>query len=1093
MLLLWFSAAHCLAQINQASLYVEVGQSWGINSVAISPDNRFVVTADGGGPARLWDVERGEEIRTFDPRGPDPPSYAMFLPDGRSLVTVTTGHIGSICVWDLNTGAELSSFRVYEGLRVALSPDGRKVLTDGSDGMPDNKIHLWDLATGKEERSFDGLETSLSAGWLAFSRNGRFVLAGRGHRTMVWSASTGTMVREFAGDWTQVSSIDFSPDGRYLLAPSKNSAVLLDWKTGQEVLRFDGHTNVVMCAVFSPDGKFILTGSHDKTARLWNAATGAEVSRFTGHNKVIVSAAISPSGRFVVTGSMDLTTRVWNLETGSEAKRFQSPAAQCRSVAFSPDGKFLFTANDNVARMWDLAIGGVVRSFTGHSERINSLAISHDGSMILTGSDDKTARLWDINTGAELHRFAGRSEVESVAFSPDNRLILTAEFSRARLWERETGTQVREFGKPDEDDTDSKSQAGAAASDLDEVHSVAISPDARYVLTSTSRKTVTLWDASAGQTVRRFENLAFEVNTVMASPDGSTLLMGFEDMNAGLWDMTTGSQIAEYYSTWASGSAPSVAFSPDGRYVLTTSSSDSTASLTEPRKDSPVHTLKGHQSEISSTAFSPNGRFIATSSTDHTVRLWETATGRWLATLITFGDYWAVVDPTGRFDTNNLDGGAPLHWTLSDAPLHPLPLEIFMRDYYTPRLLSLIINARSLPSLPSIAEINNRVQPDIRIEAVQLSSDSPNRADVRVSAHSKVEKAQASGLQDLRLFRDGKLVGFREGALEDGDFVFKNIQLPVSSRRAVFTAYAFNSSRIKSATVQHELSYEPQGEHRPKAFLVQIGVNHYRADNCDLHYSANDAERIGALLQSRFEARGIAVDSTQLISRDPTSIESAGKESIRRTFESIARQATPDDIFVLSFSGHGFTGKDGQYFVLPANVDGSCGNPDGTLLRNAISADELTEWLRPIDAGEMIFILDACYSAKSVEANEFRPGPMGSRGLGQLAYDKRMRILAATQSDAQALEDSRLQQGLLSYALIEEGLVQGKADWKPLDNQITLGEWLAYAVDEVPRLNVQFMGKRKARGVEIKEGDTQAQVPALFDFSKQDQFVIQKK
>jgi hypothetical protein len=30
----------------------------------------------------------------------------------------------------------------------------------------------------------------------------------------------------------------------------------------------------------------------------------------------------------------------------------------------------------------------------------------------------------------------------------------------------------------------------------------------------------------------------------------------------------------------------------------------------------------------------------------------------------------------------------------------------------------------------------------------------------------------------------------------------------------------------------------------------------------------------------------------------------------------------------------------------------------------------------------MTFILDTCYSAKSVEANDFKPGPMGSRGLG---------------------------------------------------------------------------------------------------------------
>lgn len=36
-------------------------------------------------------------------------------------------------------------------------------------------------------------------------------------------------------------------------------------------------------------------------------------------------------------------------------------------------------------------------------------------------------------------------------------------------------------------------------------------------------------------------------------------------------------------------------------------------------------------------------------------------------------------------------------------------------------------------------------------------SSNPNHVDVRVRAASRVEEAQASGLQDLRLFRDGQL------------------------------------------------------------------------------------------------------------------------------------------------------------------------------------------------------------------------------------------------------------------------------------------------------------------------------------------------
>jgi hypothetical protein len=61
-------------------------------------------------------------------------------------------------------------------------------------------------------------------------------------------------------------------------------------------------------------------------------------------------------------------------------------------------------------------------------------------------------------------------------------------------------------------------------------------------------------------------------------------------------------------------------------------------------------------------------------------------------------------------------------------------------------------------------------------------------------------------------------------------------------------------------------------------------------------------------------------------------------------------------------------------------------------------------------------------AAASVAASGFKPGPMGDRGLGQLAYDKGMRILAATQADDFALESGDVGQGLLTYALVCEGL-----------------------------------------------------------------------
>ena len=270
-------------------------------------------------------------------------------------------------------------------------------------------------------------------------------------------------------------------------------------------------------------------------------------------------------------------------------------------------------------------------------------------------------------------------------------------------------------------------------------------------------------------------------------------------------------------------------------------------------------------------------------------------------------------------------------------------------------------------------------------------------------------------------------------------------------------------------------------------------MNHYQASGCELQFSANDAVQMSKALAERLAARGLDVQAIQLVST--AAQPGATKNEIRKALASIAAEGTPDDVFFLSFSGHGYSSPDGRFYILPSDIQGSCSHADAGLLRGAISSDELADWLRPIDAGEMTFVLDSCYSAKSVESNDFKPGPMGSRGLGQLAYDKRMRILAASQSDETAVEYASLGSGLLSYVLTHEGLVEKKADWKPVDQKITVGEWLSYAANAVPKFDPPNTIKTDTKGL-APEGSfaphrTSAQIPAVFDFSKSDSFVLQ--
>jgi len=110
-------------------------------------------------------------------------------------------------------------------------------------------------------------------------------------------------------------------------------------------------------------------------------------------------------------------------------------------------------------------------------------------------------------------------------------------------------------------------------------------------------------------------------------------------------------------------------------------------------------------------------------------------------------------------------------------------------------------------------------------------------------------------------------------------------------------------------------------------------------------------------------------------------------------------------------------------------------------------------------------VIDACNSGQALESDEKRRGPMNSKGLAQLAYEKGIYILTAAQAYQAALEAIELGHGYLTYALVEEGLKNAKADTRPRDGIVLIREWLDYAVERVPQMQAAIL--QEPRGLKV--------------------------
>jgi WD40 repeat protein len=113
------------------------------------------------------------------------------------------------------------------------------------------------------------------------------------------------------------------------------------------------------------------------------------------------------------------------------------------------------------------------------------------------------------------------------------------------------------------------------------------------------------------------------VTSVAFSPDGRRVVTGSRDNTARVWDLSSPTPVASRLEGHQR-DVTSVAFSPDGRRVVT-GSGDNTARVWDLSGPTPATTpLEGHSSWVWSVAFSPHGRRVVTGSKDSTARVWNT-------------------------------------------------------------------------------------------------------------------------------------------------------------------------------------------------------------------------------------------------------------------------------------------------------------------------------------------------------------------------------------------------------------------------------------------------------------------------------------
>jgi hypothetical protein len=543
-----------------------------------------------------------------------------------------------------------------------------------------------------------------------------------------------------------------------------------------------------------------------------------------------------------------------------------------------------------------------------------------------------------------------------------------------------------------------------------------------------------------------------------------------------------------------SGAATTLCLSADGR--LLAAGYATKIDIFEVASGKTVRTLP-HAGRIVSLSFSPDGRFLVALGQNNDKYIWDGSSGEKLATLVNLGGAlnsrgsdWLVVTPDGLFD------GSPaawkqILWRFGGDTFDVMPAETFFNEFYYPGLLAEVMAGKKPHAPKNISKLDRR-QPELRLMtqggqagAASIVGTSERNLTVKIEVTEKPadkDHEAGSGARDVRLFRNGALVKVWRGDVLKGQSTTTletNITMVAGENR--LAAYAFNRDNVKSKDAALSLTGADSLKRPGTAYILAIGVNTYSNTQYNLKYAVADATTFGEEVR-RAQQR---IANYEHIEVAPLLDEQATKVNILSALKRLAgtqealpadapaaleklKATQPEDAVFIYFAGHG-TAQGQRFYLLPHDLGyaGERTKLDAAglqiILEHGISDEELERAVEGIDADKFLMVIDACNSGQALEAEEQRRGPMNSKGLAQLAYEKGMYILTAAQSYQAAQEASQLGHGLLTYALVEEGLKQAAADSDPKDGEVWVREWFDYASTRVPDMQLEKM--KQARGV----------------------------
>jgi WD40 repeat protein len=228
--------------------------------------------------------------------------------------------------------------------------------------------------------------------------------------------------------------------------------------------------------------------------------------------------------------------------------------------------------------------------------------------------------------------------VRAIAISPDKTIVAASRANQIHLYEGTKGDYVRTLSDPALKVGEGKDAKEVKAAHLSLVESLAFSPDGKY-LVSGSFQEIAIWDPKTGELKNKITGFAHEIVSLAFSADGKLLATGggapTEEGEVKFFD-TTSWKLTGEIKNGHSDTVYGLSFNPDGK-MITTCSADKFVKVWEVATGKFVKSFEGHTHHVLDVGWSPDGKFLASAGGDNTVKVWDFDKGEQARTINAHG------------------------------------------------------------------------------------------------------------------------------------------------------------------------------------------------------------------------------------------------------------------------------------------------------------------------------------------------------------------------------------------------------------------------------------------------------------------------